>query len=576
MRLRITTSGSLSDRRTASLGCRLLLSRQLCGRAGWNIDASSNRGFFWRDLDVAKPYGRQLARQAAAITADGPQAHSLLRFGGSGNDVLVYEFGSTICPSGPHWEADHKCLNQTTWRNLLEFTRAANARIIFGICEPKWTGCGAPEQGPHCGPDRKQPCTACPAWDPTNAREILEWTIAQDLDDLIYGLELGNEVDGLYSGSQQARNLQTLHNLTLELWQDASKRPLLLGPDAAHQDAVETAPPFPTPRDAYVYEFFKEAGKLRLPIAGATLHKYIETDTQRDTNASRLDETTVRFRTFQEQVNAGWAASGNKQDAAPRSWGGEIGPHNGGSPPCNHSSMRWATFADSLWYIDALGSAAKLGFEAFCRQDYIGADYGLVDCSTGAPLPDFWSLLLWTRLTSPTVLSANVAAIQPIKGVASSRAGIYSSGHVEKEDVRSNLRLYAHCTPRTAWDDLLAADEDEHVMTGQTTLVAINLGSKQIDLELNTAPNANVTLWQLAPSNEPGIDLATGLNGTGVSINGRAIRLQSDGGVPDMQMFARVLAADGSGSDTQVQLAAQSISFLVYRDSSDSHRCGQS
>jgi len=238
--------------------------------------------------------------------------------------------------------------------------------------------------------------------------------------------------------------------------------------------------------------------------------------------------------------------------------------------------MRWATFADSLWYIDALGSAAKLGFEAFCRQDYIGADYGLVDCSTGAPLPDLWSLLLWTRLTSPTVLSAKVAAIQPIKGVASSRAGIDSSGHVEKEVVRSNLRLYAHCTPRTAWDDLLAADEDEHVMTGQTTLVAINLGSKQIDLELNTAPNANVTLWQLAPSNEPGIDLATGLNGTGVSINGRAIRLQSDGGVPDMQMFARVLAADGSGSDTQVQLAAQSISFLVYRDSSDSHRCGQS
>ena len=45
-----------------------------------------------------------------------------------------------------------------------------------------------------------------------------------------------------------------------------------------------------------------------------------------------------------------------------------------------------------------MASAAKLGFEAYCRQDYIGADYGLVDCSTGSPLPDYWSLLLWTWL----------------------------------------------------------------------------------------------------------------------------------------------------------------------------------
>lgn len=248
----------------------------------------------------------------------------MLRFGGSGNDVLVYEFGSTKCPEPA---SNRNCLNETTWRNLLEFTRAANARIIFGICEPKWTGCGAPEQGPHCGSDRKQPCTPCPPWDASNAREILEWTIAQGLDDLIYGLELGNEVDGMYSGAQQAGNLQTLYNLTLELWQDASKRPVLLGPDAAHQDAVQTAPPFPTPRDAYVYEFFKEAGRLQLPIKGATLHKYIETDTQRDTNASVLDETTVRFRAFQEQVNGGWAASGNTKVC-----------YTGHLPPCHYSA----------------------------------------------------------------------------------------------------------------------------------------------------------------------------------------------------------------------------------------------
>ena len=35
----------------------------------WNIDASENRGFFWRNLSAAAPYGAQLARQAAALGA---------------------------------------------------------------------------------------------------------------------------------------------------------------------------------------------------------------------------------------------------------------------------------------------------------------------------------------------------------------------------------------------------------------------------------------------------------------------------------------------------------------------------
>jgi hypothetical protein len=167
----------------------------------WNIDASANRGFFQRDLDVSKPYGKQLAYQAAHMVArqgmgmQRADAFSLLRFGGSGNDALLYEFGDTKCPKPPatpgkHFAGDIKCLNQTWWRNLLGFTNASNARIIFGVSEPKWTGCG---QGSSCGPDRKDPCTPCKPWDATNAREILEWTIAQGLDHLIYGFELGKQ-----------------------------------------------------------------------------------------------------------------------------------------------------------------------------------------------------------------------------------------------------------------------------------------------------------------------------------------------------------------------------------------------
>eukprot|EP00729_Bicosta_minor_P004946 gene4946-5264_t len=307
----------------------------------WNIDASRNRQFFDRDLDVSLPYGKQLAKQALAIGAGGKQ---LLRFGGGGNDALTYAFNGTECPPPPPpimrqsggsdvssdgssvgSTKDHECLNQTWWQNMLHFTEASGAEMIFGISEPKWE-----EQPPQ-------------VWNSKNAEQILQWTIDK-------GLELGNEVDGLYSGAEQAVNLQVLYNLTVKLWPEASKRPVLLGPDAAHQyipDKSLGAPP--TPRDLYVHDFFEAVGKMGFPVHGATLHKYIETSTARDVNGTFLDETTERFGVFKDQVLHGWADSGSTK-AAPRLWGGEIGPHNGQSPPCNHSSMRWANYGDSLWY----------------------------------------------------------------------------------------------------------------------------------------------------------------------------------------------------------------------------------
>lgn len=72
-------------------------------------------------------------------------------------------------------------------------------------------------------------------------------------------------------------------------------------------------------------------------------------------------------------------------------WAGEIGPHNGGSPPCDPAWRRWANFADSFWYLDALGTKAANGYKAFCRQDYIGGDYGLLDCRTQVPTPDYYT-----------------------------------------------------------------------------------------------------------------------------------------------------------------------------------------
>ena len=100
-----------------------------------------------------------------------------------------------------------------------------------------------------------------------------------------------------------------------------------------------------------------------------------------------------------------------EHDATVQIFGGEIGPHNDGSPVCDHTSMRWANFGTSLWYSDALAAKALHGYSGFCRQDYIGGDYGMLDCSTGAPLPDYYTALAFTTLMGQRVLGARVAEL---------------------------------------------------------------------------------------------------------------------------------------------------------------------
>ena len=64
----------------------------------------------------------------------------LLRWGGTGNDQLSYCFNGceSACGFEPH--PMHRKLNETMWRSLLDFTKAASAKIIVGLAVPKWTG----------------------------------------------------------------------------------------------------------------------------------------------------------------------------------------------------------------------------------------------------------------------------------------------------------------------------------------------------------------------------------------------------------------------------------------------------
>ena len=73
-------------------------------------------------------YGAQLARQACALGEAQEAGFSLLRFGGSGNDYLTYQFGGQACPTPSEYK---QCLNETHWAALLSFTQHAKAKVVL-------------------------------------------------------------------------------------------------------------------------------------------------------------------------------------------------------------------------------------------------------------------------------------------------------------------------------------------------------------------------------------------------------------------------------------------------------------
>ena len=191
--------------------------------------------------------------------------------------------------------------------------------------------------------------------------------------------------------------------------------------------------------------------------------------------------------------------------------------------------MRWANFANSFWYMDAMAAKAAHGFSVFCRQDFIGADYGtvicdprffptpavsillhlllmmiiftstitfspcllgLLDCSTQTPLPDYYLSKIWTELMGSGVLDAAVLAGP------------------------RTIRAYAHC----------AADDVRDLV-----VLLLNLDNQPVDAALVAGSTANAprTEWHFTAGSD-------GLGGTGVRLGGSELVWASGQPLPSM------------------------------------------
>ena len=152
-------------------------------------------------------------------------------------------------------------------------------------------------------------------------------------------IELGNEQNNKYTGAQQAQSFETLYNLTVELWPDEAARPKIFGPDphSYHSAAPGGA--------KWIADWLDGCAARGVPVFAATHHEYTEIDPTPSgfTSPTKLDVNGQ----IAAMVNATVRQHAHGADIGV--FGGEIGPHNGGSPVCDHSSMRWANFGDSFW-----------------------------------------------------------------------------------------------------------------------------------------------------------------------------------------------------------------------------------
>ena len=213
-------------------------------------------------------------------------------------------------------------------------------------------------------------------------------------------------------------------------------------------------------------------------------------------------------------------------------WAGEIGPHNGGNPGCGRGG-RWANWGNTFWYLDAMASKAANGYAAFCRQDFIGIDYGMLDCETHAPLPDYYGGVLWSMLMGRFVLDVTGS-------VRSAPAPTPAPTPAAGQSVRG----YAHCTANTV---------------GAVTVLLLNLEPRT---------PATVTLGNLGGGSTHRTEWhLTGPNGTNaalVALNGVTLRYSVDPAskeavLPDLagQTVPRV-----AGGDDVVVMSPASIVFV--------------
>jgi len=182
-------------------------------------------------------------------------------------------------------------------------------------------------------------------------------------------------------------------------------------------------------------------------------------------------------------------------------WAGEIGPSIGGSGDCTDNYHRFNGFSDGFWYLDSLAVHAQVGYQVFCRQDFYGIDYAIIDCVGHFPVPDYYLGLIWSLTVGPHVLNTTRPVTKP--------AG--------------TVRPYAHCSLQYPGGlTVMIVNISPGPTNAQITLTTGSLGSTREDYLMTAPPPVNGTY-------------PDGIYGKKVQLNGNTLNFTVGGQLPSLK-----------------------------------------
>ncbi|EES05967.1 hypothetical protein BDA96_04G356700 [Sorghum bicolor] len=316
-----------------------------------------------------------------------------LRLGGTLQDMVIYDTGDSRQPCTPFvkntsamFGFSQGCLPLHRWDELNAFFQKTGPKVIFGL--NALTGRVPMPDGSLGGP-----------WNYTNAASFIRYTVNKGYD--IHGWELGNELSGSGVGAridadQYAADVITLKHIIDSTYQSNPSKPLVIAPGGFFDAAWFTeliSKTKPNQMNAITHHIYN---------LGPGVDDHL---VQKILDPSYLDGEASTFSNLQ-----GILKSAGTSTVA---WVGEAG----GAYNSGHHLVTDA-FVFSFWYLDQLGMASKYDTKTYCRQTFVGGNYGLLNTTTFEPNPDYYSALLWHRLMGTKVLSTTFNGTNKIRAYA--------------------------------------------------------------------------------------------------------------------------------------------------------------
>ena len=325
------------------------------------------------------------------------------------------------------------------WAHRNGFRVAFNLNALHGRYANYTAYLRAPEWWEGC---THLPCRAKPAWDSSNARALMEWTVSNvhpDMWPASFGL--GNELQYYLPAAQWARDSVTMYELVQEIF----------APAAAHPTQVpSTYGPCNSGLMAeWSTDYLNNVTAVNpSALAAFTFHGYQHGSPSVESVASMDGPEVDASRGYFASVAAMHAQANTTTQLwiTETAWSATPpkGAVNGSGATAAVNGM--ARAADMAWNLGALGAAAEVGVHVFCRETLAGDWLEVIglwqpgDGRTGdhsrpyTPHPDFWVAALWSKLMGTAVLGSNATA--------RSRAA------PPPRPPAPTLRTFAHCSKR--------------------------------------------------------------------------------------------------------------------------------